>query len=365
MGEDGLLAALSTGDFDSCRPHMEEALADAESLRPFFQSLFQYTCVELDIQEEKDLIGAHPAVPLNAIKNLCSLRLSSPSRPLVEFATRLAMEVEPSQQAGHLPEVPPEAVNQPVFVRDLLGALEEGDDDRAIEEAAKLSVISDNKLYVMEILMEACAQNLDGLGLLGYSLYRAAAFCLNVEIGPFMVLLTRRVAREQIKVVRTFAAGEFNMMAYADAVLNGGRVRDVVLYGVSDRLWNLESVKQSAFRQGIAIWLVQRYGEPSEIPRGKLPVISERDSNFLSLWDQGDPEALAAYLHRARTEGEMTWALELGERWLQEEIPVSSDQFVVLDALQHLAKGMPESCLISLSEILLSIQHESPIISWR
>ncbi|MEE9166848.1 MAG: hypothetical protein V3U24_05220 [Candidatus Neomarinimicrobiota bacterium] len=358
MDEDGLPDALSSGEFERCKPYIDEVVTDPSSLRQYYQSLLQHIFVQTHVREERDPWLAHPVIPVNAIKNISSLRKDSPSRPLVEFAARIALEAQPSGGVGDWPEVPPEALNQSVFVADLFNALQQGDLEKASEEAARLALISDNKLYVLEILMEACTRKFDTLGLLGYSIFRAAAFCAQIDIGSFILPLLKSAARERIQHIRMSSPEEFDMDAYGWPVLSRGGLEDVVLYAVAHRLWNLESVKQSAFRGGIALWLAEKYGTPTRIPGGGVSHRPNKTSNSASLWDQADPEALAAHLQGARERGDMTWAVDLGEHWFREGIPLNSGHFVALDSLQHLAGVVPDSCLIFLGENLLSLPSQ-------
>ncbi|MFQ6674187.1 MAG: hypothetical protein ACE5GH_05315, partial [Fidelibacterota bacterium] len=264
-GESTLVSALSAGDLEMCRQQMKLGVKDESSLRGYFQSLFRYACSHPTPQQPAGETISHPLVVLNALKNLVSLRLDRPSKTLMEYATRLAAESRPEEPDDGWLQVPAEILAQPLVVLDLLWALEEGDRERAFREAARISLVSENKFYVMEILTEVCLHEFERWAPFGYALNRTCAFCRGKDIKSFVWTLLNAISRHPVRTVPSVLPKAFRVGAYASPVLGGGDLKDVVMLAVAHRFWHLDSVKQATYRKGISGWLLDRYGTPEDL----------------------------------------------------------------------------------------------------
>ena len=345
MEETTILSALSSGDFEACETHLDSALIDEASLRQYFQSLFLYASRQKEMPHQKGERMTHPVVVLNSLKNLCSLRLDRPSRALVEFATKLCLKVRAEKPDDRWYQVPSDVLNEPIFVMDLLFALEEGERDKAFQEAAKISLISDNKFYVIELLTEACAHKFESIGSVGYAFHRAAAFCQGLDLKSFLPPLLEILTRGGIKIATVSIPSNFDLRAYAKPVIESDDLTGLILYATCDRLWNLESVKQTAFRQGVTRFLLDRFGR------------MERDSER----EAGDPEKVGEFLRDSPVKNSAVWPVELAEHWLDTKLTSDPHDFVVLDSIQHLVRRLPDSYSYSLGEHLRSVGREIPV----
>ena len=92
---DTLLLPLSLrhGDETTIQKAVDTAVADGPSLRGFFKELFTFSVKYHRCRWFSDGVAHHPLIELNALKNLASLRLDSPSRSIAEAAVTICMKL--------------------------------------------------------------------------------------------------------------------------------------------------------------------------------------------------------------------------------------------------------------------------------
>lgn len=349
---------LAGGDLHTCRPLILASLKNEESLKTYFQSLLAYGSLHPVERSREENIQTHPVVILNSLKNLVSLRLENPSEPLVTLATEVSLSVTPDPPGETWRNVPAEKLNEPFFVMDLLLALEAGDRKTAFQEAARMFHLSDNEYYLVDILTEAAVREFPRLGLFGYAFHRAAAFCKGMDITPFSYRLLETVSRDTIGPLFPGVPPGFRVDFFAEPVLKSGDPEDVILLAVADRLWNVQSMKRDAYRKAVAGWFGEKWTDPvagekqERAPEGK-------DVDWTSLLKTGDARAVAAGLSRARETEDYHWPVDVAEYWLRHTVTENPRHFVLLDAVQHLAKVLPAEHMIPLAGYLLGPSRTS------
>ncbi|MFQ6616409.1 MAG: hypothetical protein ACE5HZ_06530 [Fidelibacterota bacterium] len=342
-----LTEALASGDLESCRSFIRSSLIDEPSLRTYFQSLLAYAALH-----PLESARSHPVVTLNSLKNLVSLRLNIPSEPLVTQATKVSLSLRPDPPDKSWRGVSPERLNEPFFVMDLLTALEEGDREKAFEEAARMSHISDNETYLVDILTEAALREFPRLGLFGYAFHRAAVFCRGKDITPFAYRLLEAVSQEPIGPPFPTIPDGFRVDVFAGPVLTSGDTGEVILLAVADRLWNLDSMKGTAYRRAVVGWLGQRWAQVATLEK-PAPGPKGQRGDWPELLKNGDTEAVASSLIHVRESEDSIWPVEVAETWISQGITEDPNHFVMLDALQHLVKVLPEEYMTLLAQYLI------------
>lgn len=295
----------------------------------------------------------HPVVYLNSLKNLVSLRLEDPSEPLITLATRVALSLTPDPPEKGWRDVAPDKLNEPMFVMDLLLALEEGNRDKAFEEAARMSHLSDNEIYLVDILTEAAVREFPRLGILGYAFHRAAAFCERKDTMTFAYRLLEAVSREPIGPLFPAIPDGFRVDFFAGPILKSGDVTEVILLAAAERLWNLDSMKRGAYRKAVVGWLGERWADAGE-EENQGPPPAGKAGDWSTFLKRGDAEGIAAGMVHARSEEAFNWPVEVAEYWIDQGATENLRHYLLLDALQHLVKVLPGKYMSLLAHYLIT-----------
>ncbi len=111
------------------------------------------------IPVEKDP-ATHPLVLIQAAKALVGLRPHEPSRRLIEFALDRCPHLPPQRPVADL-KIPPEQLGATVAVFELEEVVAAGDLAAAREQLGRLLLVSDNKPFVFDILLDLAARQPD------------------------------------------------------------------------------------------------------------------------------------------------------------------------------------------------------------
>ena len=133
--------------------------------------------------------ATHPLVLEQAAKALVGLRPHEPSRRLIDFALDRCPELPPERPVDDL-KIPLERLGTTVAVFELEAAVEAGDQAAAREQLGRLLLVSDNKPFAFDILLDLAARQPDQapalVPLVHYCL-RAAQFVGHGHVADFLL----------------------------------------------------------------------------------------------------------------------------------------------------------------------------------
>jgi len=353
--ETPLLSSLSLeNDLNGLKNVINEAVSSDTALRLFFKDLFRFSASNHCIYAASDENRTHPLIALNSLKNLAALRLDSPSRPIVEKAIEICHHSQASDDSLAKIELKQEELDQPLFTQDFLRAVVEGDAEKARCEAAKIAVVSGNQVAVIEMIMEVATHHMDELGTFVYGVYRSAVFGGEKEPEPFMNLLLTEVTKQPRPIETADLSGDDSLYPFLGDVLKNSDDRDFSLFSTALRLWETDSPRQSGYRKGLKLWAERQFkSKPLTEETGALRKESSANSIIKAIKDN-NPSQLTHFLFRARAADDWSWTTELAESWIKSFKTEESD-FLLLDSLQSLIKGVPESFIPLLAVRLLQV----------
>ena len=353
--ETPLLSSLSLeSELNGLKNVINEAVSSDTTLRLFFKDLFRFSASNHCIYEASYENRTHPLIALNSLKNLAALRLDSPSRPIVEKAIEICHHSQASDDSLAKIELKQEELDQPLFTQDFLRAVVEGDAEKARCEAAKIAVVSGNQVAVIEMIMEVATHHMDELGTFVYGVYRSAVFGGEKEPEPFMNLLLTEVTKQPRPIETADLSGDDSLYPFLGDVLKNSDDRDFSLFSTALRLWETDSPRQSGYRKGLKLWAERQFkSKPLTEETGALRKESSANSIIKAIKDN-NPSQLTHFLSRARAADDWSWTTELAESWI-ESFETKESDFLLLDSLQSLIKGVPESFIPLLAVRLLQV----------
>ena len=208
----------------------------------------------------EDYPATHPLVLVQAAKALVGLRPHEPSRRLIDFALDRCPELPPERPVDDL-KIPLERLGTTVAVFELEDAVESGDLPAAREQLGRLLLVSDNKPFAFDILLDLAARQTDKapalVPLVHYCL-RAAQF-----VGPGHVADFLLPALDALVAGRGSSSGSGSgsrQLAVGSRSLPGvEQPRRVGSSGgrgsTGDRGWLLEEIEQaSEITIGLLLW---------------------------------------------------------------------------------------------------------------
>ena len=353
--ETPLLSSLSLeSELNGLKNVINEAVSSDTTLRLFFKDLFRFSASNHGTYAASDENRTHPLIALNSLKNLAALRLDSPSRPIIEKAIEICHHSQASDDSPAKIELKQEELDQPLFTQDFLRAVVEGDAEKARCEAAKIAVVSGNQVAVIEMMMEVATHHMDELGTFVYGVYRSAVFGGEKEPEPFMNLLLTEVTKQPRPIETADLSGDDSLYPFLGDVLKNSDDRDFSLFSTALRLWETGSPRQSGYRKGLKLWAERQFkSKPLTEETGVLRKESSANSIIKAIKDN-NPSQLTHFLFRARAADDWSWTTELAESWI-ESFEMKESDFLLLDSLQSLIKGVPESFIPLLAVRLLQV----------
>ena len=334
--ETPLLSSLSLeNDLNGLKNVINEAVSSDTTLRLFFKDLFRFSASNHCIYAASDENRTHPLIALNSLKNLAALRLDSPSRPIVEKAIEICHHSQASDDSLAKIELKQEELDQPLFTQEI-------------------SAVSDNRVAVIEMIMEVTTHHMDELGTFVYGVYRSAVFGGEKEPEPFMNLLLTEVTKQPRPIETADLSGDDSLYPFLGDVLKNSDDRDFSLFSTALRLWETDSPRQSGYRKGLKLWAERQFkSKPLTEETGALRKESSANSIIKAIKDN-NPSQLTHFLSRARAADDWSWTTELAESWI-ESFETKESDFLLLDSLQSLIKGVPESFIPLLAVRLLQV----------
>lgn len=319
---DRFAVVLKGEEWNEDREVLTGATAHRESYRAAFEELFLRAALS-NAERGRDGVWRHPIIAVNALKNLASLRLATPSFPLLEVAAQLVM-LAPVSARPAPEQIPPDLLSQPLFVRDLQRALELGDSEGARLELGLLLSLSDNRMVAMDLLLEAAAHAFPAAGLIGYAAHRGASFCANSDAAPLAEMIVSALAQERPavrttgeKLIEEFPA------TFAEELAQEGDETDLILLAGAHRAWHVESMRRVGVREGILRWIAGEYVENGGAVRRRNGRREERAKGIGSA--EGGEQIMAI-------------AEEMAARG------ADGEQFLLLDSIHYLSRHVsPES----------------------
>ena len=133
--------------------------------------------------------ATHPLVLVQAAKALVGLRPHEPSRRLIDFALDRCPELPPERPVDNL-KIPLERLGTTVAVFEFEDAVESGDLPAAREQLGRLLLVSDNKPFAFDILLDLAARqpaNVPALVPLVHYCLRAAQFVGAGHVAHFLL----------------------------------------------------------------------------------------------------------------------------------------------------------------------------------
>ena len=239
--------ALLDNDNEALIHHIDKSVKDETSLKIFTQLVFQFVVCNKRLINDNSPIN-HPIVILNSIKNLLSLRRNNPSTHLLTYLVEYALNLEPQKSVLSWAAVSDEELNQPAFVMDFSQSLENSDKEKTLFEASKLVKLSDNKFYLMDVLLESALYCQDELIFDGFAFHRAAVFSGNDFADQFLLNFLEAVMNHQITGKKFSGVEDFDIHEIASYILKTNDLKSVLMYATLERIWNLESVKKRDLR---------------------------------------------------------------------------------------------------------------------
>ena len=348
--------ALLDNDNESLIHLINKSVNDETSLRIFLQLVFQFIVRNKRLIDDNPPID-HPIVFLNSIKNVLSLRRNDPSTRLLIYLIEYVLNLESKKSELQWATVSDKELNQPAFVMDFSKALENSEKEKALFEASKLVKLSDNKFYLMDVLLESALYCQDELIYDGFAFHRAAAFSGNDFADQFLLHFLEVLMNHQITGKKFSEVEDFDIHEIASSILKTNDLKSVLMYATLERIWNLESVKKKDLRSAILYKLLEVYETFHVNSNGKFEH-TKRSHNIIDAFTSGDKNILSSVIQQKQEESNRNWAVELAEYWLSENKDIIPSQFVMLDAIQHLCHVLHPEQLRELSSLLLNIQKE-------
>ena len=351
---DTLLLPLSLrhGDETTIQKAVDTAVADGPSLRGFFKELFTFSVKYHRCRWFSDGVAHQPLIELNALKNLASLRLDSPSRSIAEAAVTICMKLKQKKQEVELTIPTPEMLNQPLFTQEFVWAVGEADREKAVLEAAKISAVSDNPASVIEVMMEISTYHMDRIGSFVYSVFRSAVFSGVDSSEKFVKLLLSALTTEPwpMEVLESNAVA--SLTPYLEDALTKDDHSVISRFAAGERLWRADSVRQSGFRKGLSVWVAERFEVSAEQESNDTMVGATEKAGILMALDEGNVSTLSNAISQARDQEDWSWPVSVAERWIQSSCRDGS-QFLILDSLQSLSRTAQAKLIPVIAERLL------------
>ena len=348
--------ALLDNDNEALIHLIDKSVNDETSLKIFLQLVFQFVISNKNLINKKPSID-HPIVFLNSIKNLLSLRRNDPSTRLLIYLAEYVLNLESKKSELQWATVSDKELNQPAFVMDFSQALENNEKEKALFEASKLVKLSDNKFYLMDVLLESTLYCKDQLIFDGFAFHKAAAFSGKDFDGQFLLNFLEVVLNHQITVKKFSGVEDFDIHEIASSILRTNDLKSVLMYATLVRIWNLESVKKRDLRSAVLYKLLETFESFHVNSNGKFKH-TKSTYNIKDAFTSGNKNILSSVIYQKQEESNRSWAVELAEYWLSENENIISGQFVMLDAIQHLCNVLHPEQLRELSSLLLNIQKE-------
>ncbi|MBH31235.1 MAG: hypothetical protein CMG71_04495 [Candidatus Marinimicrobia bacterium] len=351
-----LLSSLRHGDETAIQKAVDSAVVGGPALRDFFNELFTFSGEYHRCNWSSDGVVHHPLMELNALKNLASLRLDSPSRLIAEEAATICMKLDQQKQEMKLTVPTPEMLNRPLFTQEFIQAIGEAERERAVLEAAKISAVSDNPVSVIEIMMEIATYHMDRIGSFVYGIFRSAVFSGRDSSETFVKLLLTALMDEPWLMDVAEGNATASLAPYLQDALAKDDHSVIYLFAVGERLWQADSVRQPGFRKGLSVWAADRFEASAEQGSNDSIVSSTEKADILTHLDDENAISLSNAISQAREQQDWSWPVSIAERWIQSSCGDSS-QFLLLDSLQSLLRTAPAKLIPVIAERLLVIDR--------
>jgi hypothetical protein len=222
----------------------------------------------------------HPIITLNALKNILSENPSKPSREILTAMVNIlsGKPVRKNKYQDLLRDLKVDGVSGSVFFMDLEDALQRGEHDQALKEAARLYTVSDNPICVLECVAELALQSIQELGQFIFHLMRAAAFNpTHDNTWLFICCAIKEITKNNLP--DPHVSDPIEIEPLIPYVLRQSNPKLLVDFSVMKRLWNREYLRSKAFIREISYWLSTLKLNDSEIDHSKTKFTATSDSD--------------------------------------------------------------------------------------
>lgn len=231
---------------------IDKACKSNEEYKSFIASILVHSAI-LEHTAESE---THPIIPLNALKNILSENPSKPSRDILRVMVEI-LSGKPLRKQKYqdlLLDLKAGGVSGSIFFSDLEDALQRGDRDQALKEAARLYTVSDNPVGVLECITELALQNIHQLGQFIFHLIRAAAFNpTHDNIWLFTCCAVEEITKNSLPDPHDSAPIIIDTIV--SYVLEQSNSKLLTDFGAVKRLWDKEYLRSRAFKREISYWL--------------------------------------------------------------------------------------------------------------
>jgi len=237
-------------------------------------------------------------VYLDAVRDLATLYEGSNSEKLTDllrFAVKGFCCLNIHLQDQSLTQIKPEFFSEPVFTRDITQYIRSGDQEKALEESAKLLIMMDNPMYLVEILASLAAdyREYDGYPLvIAGTVMKSVDYVNSFQRNALVYFLTEYLCYLHLKNKPSLSKSQlsrekFSVIPYFRSVLTEQEVKPrKLLYLVyAQQLWESARMKESEIQSGIQWYLEQHY------------TLSKTTLEMKQEYEQVEPEELIKALH--------------------------------------------------------------------
>jgi Ca2+-binding EF-hand superfamily protein len=205
----------------------------------------------------------HPIITLNALKNILSENPSKPSK---------------NKSQDLLRDLKVDGVSGSVFFMDLEDALQRGDNDQALKEAARLYTVSDNPICVLECVAELALQSIQELGQFIFHLMRAAVFNpTHDNTWLFICCAIEEITKNNLPDPHD--SEPIIIESFIPYILRQSNQKLLIDFSVMKRLWDREYLRSRVFIREISYWLSTLKLNDSEIDHSKTKFTATSDSD--------------------------------------------------------------------------------------
>lgn len=303
---------------------IDSACQSSEGYKSFIASLLVHSTT-LEHTGEPE---THPIIPINALKNILSENPSKPSRDILRAMVQIlsGKPLRKQKYQALLHDLKAGGVSGSIFFMDLEDALQIGDRDQALNEAARLYSVSDNPVGVLECVAELALQDIRQLGQFIFHLMRAAAFSpTHDNTWQFTCCAIEEVTKN--KLPDPHVSDPIIMDPMVLYILRESNPKLLTDFAAVKRLWDKEYLRSRAFKREISYWLSTL--KINETGTGRIMTKSGTESGFgKDLIELGEIQFINL------TENILTQLSSSFPSKLKEKV-------LLIDALRYFAKSNP------------------------
>lgn len=278
----------------------------------------------------------HPLVQVQASKALIGLRPENPSMQLIHYALRVLKDSGTKVERGKSLIIEPDELGLSVSVQSVAESLYEVNLEKAQNNMGRLLLVSDNKNFMFDILLEVVSRNsgaaIVGVPVIHYAM-RAFDFIGEEQLHNCLELALEAAIAGMGAWTNEETAGTNTKLWALIPALRHGSMNAAILAGHCGQIAVDEHLKGEqiigALVGLIAVMLEGANGSP------EMAIHSESSVEaLLGAADAGDKVKASAICYQLTAQGERVWLLDviesLGESRLTSEIIIWADTFRML-----------------------------------